>query len=518
MVKIERALVSVSDKNGIVDFAEALRSRGVELISTGGTAALLNDKGIPTVNVADITGFPEMLDGRVKTLHPNVHAGILARRDLPEHMAQLEKMKIKKIDMVVVNLYPFKETVLKPGSSLEDIIENIDIGGPSMIRAAAKNYNSVAVVTDPCFYGPILEEMDSNNGEIGTETLQRLMLAAYRSTAAYDCMISEYLGGIFPTEQFPKYLTIGMEKVQDLRYGENPSQAAAFYADPFTKGVAASRLEKLHGKEISFNNILDIESALSLLREFAERPCAVVIKHTNPCGIACADSIYDAFITAYNVDSLAAFGCVIGLNRECDVPTAEEISKHFVEIVMAPSFAPEALEILTKKKNVRIMRTNEAVTLADAPTLKMKYVKGGMLVQTADNSQVTRDNLSVVTNRAPTEEEIKTLLFANRVVKHIWSNTVILAKGERVVGIGAGQMSRVDSSFIAGHKAGEDAQGSVMASDAFFPFRDGVDEAAKVGATAIIQPGGSIRDEEVIQAANEHNMAMVFTGTRVFRH
>lgn len=360
--------------------------------------------------------------------------------------------------------------------------------------------------------------MDSSNGEIGEETLKRLMLEAYRSTAAYDCMISEYLGGVFPTEQFPKYLTIGMEKVQDLRYGENPSQAAAFYADPFTKGVAASRLEKLHGKEISFNNILDIESALSLLREFEERPCAVVIKHTNPCGIACADNIYDAFITAYNVDSLAAFGCVIGLNRECDVATADEISKHFVEIVMAPSFAPEALEILTKKKNVRIMRTNEAVTLADAPTLKMKYVKGGMLVQSADNSQVTRDNLRVVTNRAPTEEEIKTLLFANRVVKHIWSNTVILAKGERVVGIGAGQMSRVDSSFIAGHKAGEDAKGSVMASDAFFPFRDGVDEAAKVGATAIIQPGGSIRDEEVIQAANEHNMAMVFTGTRVFRH
>ncbi|WP_019176210.1 bifunctional phosphoribosylaminoimidazolecarboxamide formyltransferase/IMP cyclohydrolase [Methanomassiliicoccus luminyensis] len=518
LVKIERALISVSNKDGIVDFARGLKAHGVEIISTGGTAALLDKSGIKTVNISDVTGFPEMLDGRVKTLHPNIHAGLLARRDLPEHMEQLGKMGIKKIDMVVVNLYPFRQTVLKPNVSLEEIIENIDIGGPSMIRAASKNYGSVAVVTDPASYKPVLDEMNASGGSVGGETLKRLMLEAFRSTAAYDSMIAQYLGGVFPTEQFPHYLTLGMEKVQDLRYGENPSQAAAFYADPFTAGVAVSKMDKLHGKEISFNNVLDVESALSLLREFEDRACAVVIKHTNPCGIACDDNIYDAFITAYNVDPLAAFGCVIGLNRECDVRTAEEISKHFVEMVMAPSFEPAALDIMMKKKNIRLLRTNQPITLADAPKIKMKYIKGGMLVQTADNSQVTRENLRVVTKRQPTEEEIKAMLFANRVVKHIWSNTVILAKGERVVGIGAGQMSRVDSSFIAGHKAGENAKGSVMASDAFFPFRDGVDEAAKAGATAIIQPGGSIRDEEVIQAANEHDMAMVFSGARVFRH
>jgi phosphoribosylaminoimidazolecarboxamide formyltransferase/IMP cyclohydrolase len=344
------------------------------------------------------------------------------------------------------------------------------------------------------------------------------MLEAFRHAANYGAMIAQNLAGEFPGPLFPSIFTSGMEKVQDLRYGENPSQQAAFYGDPFVSGVAVARMKQLHGKELSFNNILDIEAALSLLREFEDRACAVVIKHTNPCGIACDDRIFEAFTIAYSVDPLAAYGCVIGLNRECDLPTAEEISKHFVEIVFAPSFEPAALEVLSRKKNIRIMITPGPITLADAPKFKMKYIKGGMLVQTADNSQVTEADLKVVTKRAPTLEEIKTMLFANRVCKHIWSNTVILAKGERVVGIGAGQMSRVDSSFIAAHKAGENAKGSVMASDAFFPFRDGVDEAAKAGATAIIQPGGSIRDQEVIDAANEHGMAMVFTGVRVFRH
>jgi phosphoribosylaminoimidazolecarboxamide formyltransferase/IMP cyclohydrolase len=517
LVKIERALISVSDKDGIVDFARGLKDHGVEIISTGGTALLLERSGIRTTGISEVTGFPEMLDGRVKTLHPNIHAGLLARRDSPEHMRQLEKIKVKKIDMVVVNLYPFKDTVLKPGVSLEEVIENIDIGGPSMIRAAAKNYSSVAVVTGPGRYTSLLEEINASGG-IGPETLKALMLEAFRHTANYDAMIAQHLAGEFPGPLFPSIFTSGMEKVQDLRYGENPSQQAAFYGDPFVSGVAVARMKQLHGKELSFNNILDIEAALSLLREFEDRACAVVIKHTNPCGIACDDRIFEAFTIAYSVDPLAAYGCVIGLNRECDLPTAEEISKHFVEIVFAPSFEPEALEVLSRKKNIRIMITPGPITLADAPKFKMKYIKGGMLVQTADNSQVTEADLKVVTKRAPTLEEIKTMLFANRVCKHIWSNTVILAKGERVVGIGAGQMSRVDSSFIAAHKAGENAKGSVMASDAFFPFRDGVDEAAKAGATAIIQPGGSIRDQEVIDAANEHGMAMVFTGVRVFRH
>ncbi len=518
MVKIERALISVSNKDGIIDFARGLKEHGVEIISTGGTALLLERNGVRTVSISDITGFPEMLDGRVKTLHPNIHAGLLARRDLPDHMHQLERMKIKKIDMVVVNLYPFKETALKPGASLEEVIENIDIGGPSLIRAASKNYRSVAVVTDPVQYAPVLEEMNASQGHLGEVTLQGLMLEAFRATANYDALIAQYLGGTFPGPIFPQTLNVGMEKVQDLRYGENPSQQAAFYGDPFATGVAVARMKQLHGKELSFNNILDIESALSLLREFEDRACAVIIKHTNPCGIACDDHIYDAFVVAYNVDPKAAYGCVIGLNRECDLRTAEEISKHFVEIVFAPSFDPQALELLSKKKNIRLMTTPGPITLADAPKIKMKYIKGGMLVQTADNGQVTAENLKVVTKRAPTEEEIKAMLFANRVCKHIWSNTVILAKGERVVGIGAGQMSRVDSSFIAAHKAGENAKGSVIASDAYFPFRDGVDEAARAGATAIIQPGGSIRDQEVIDAANEHGMAMVFTGVRVFRH
>jgi len=517
LVKIERALISVSNKDGIVDLARDLSDMGVELISTGGTASLLEKSGLRTVNISDVTGFPEMLDGRVKTLHPNIHAGLLARRDIPEHMDKLQEMGIRKIDMVVVNLYPFRETVLKPAVTLDEVIENIDIGGPSMIRAAAKNYESVAVVTNPGRYKGIVEEMRSTGG-IGDETLRSLMLEAFQSTANYDALIAQHLSGAFNGPKFPDRLTLGFEKVQDLRYGENPSQAAAFYADPFAAGVGASKMKQLHGKELSYNNILDIESALNLLREFESRPTAVVIKHTNPCGIASSDELFDAFTVAYNVDSLAAYGCVIGLNRKCDVRTAEEISKHFVEIVFAPEFEPEALDILCKKKNIRLMNTGGPIRHDDVPAFKYKLVKGGLLVQTVDNSILDPATLKVATTRAPTEEELRSMLFAWKVVKHVWSNTVILAKGERVVGIGAGQMSRVDSSFIAAHKAGEDAKGSVMASDAFFPFRDGVDEVAKAGATAIIQPGGSIRDAEVIEAANEHGMAMVFTGARVFRH
>jgi len=517
LVKIERALISVSNKDGLVEFARGLKDLGVEIISTGGTSALLERSGIPSMNVSDITGWPEMLDGRVKTLHPIVHAGILARRDSKEHMLQLEKMKIKRIDMVVVNLYPFKETVLK-GGSMDEIVENIDIGGPSMIRAAAKNYQGVAVVTDPARYPGLLEEMRSSAGEIKEETLKTLMLEAYRATAVYDAMISSYLGRIFPSGTFPPTLALGLDKAYDLRYGENPQQSAAFYTDPFSTGVSVGKSEKLHGKEISYNNVLDLESALELLREFEGRPTAVVIKHTNPCGIASADTICKAFTVAFNVDPLAAFGCVIGLNREVDVETAEQIGSHFVDCVIAPDYSADAMAILTKKKNIRLLRTTGQIVHDPNPEFKMKKVKGGLLVQTADTKPLDPGLLKIVTKRAPTEEETRSMLFAWRVCKHVWSNAIILAKDERVVGIGAGQMSRVDSAMIAGYKAKEEAKGAVMASDAFFPFRDGIDEAAKVGVTAVIQPGGSIRDEEVIKAADEHGMAMVFTGVRIFRH
>ncbi|OPX64554.1 MAG: bifunctional phosphoribosylaminoimidazolecarboxamide formyltransferase/IMP cyclohydrolase [Methanomassiliicoccales archaeon PtaB.Bin134] len=517
MVKIERAVVSVSDKEGIVDFCKGLSEMGVEIISTGGTARLLSSHRLKVVSISDHTGSPEMMDGRVKTLHPAIFAGLLARRDSEEHMRQLDAAGLKRIDMVVVNLYPFKQTVLKDGADLEEVIENIDIGGPSMIRAAAKNSDSVAVVTDPRRYAELLAEMRANGGELTASTLRSLMLEAFRSTAYYDSLIAAHLGAEFGDTSFPDTYCMGMEKRQDLRYGENPHQTAAFYVDPFARGVCVSRSEQLHGKELSYNNILDLESALELVREF-DRPTAIVIKHTNPCGVASADTLSEAFVRSYAVDPLAAYGCVIGLNRNVDLATATEISGHFVDCVIAPDFEPDALELLKKKKNIRLLRTNGPITHDESPEWRMKRIKGGLLVQTNRSLEVTPDMLKVVTKRAPTEEEVRGLLFANKVCKHVWSNSIILVKEETVVGIGAGQMSRVDSSMIAAHKAGQKAEGSVMASDAFFPFRDGIDTAAKAGVTAIIQPGGSIRDQECIDAANEHGMAMVFTGVRLFRH
>ncbi|MCG7844948.1 MAG: bifunctional phosphoribosylaminoimidazolecarboxamide formyltransferase/IMP cyclohydrolase, partial [Methanomassiliicoccales archaeon] len=473
--------------------------------------------GLKVVNISDYTGSPEMMDGRVKTLHPSIFAGLLARRDSAEHMRQLREAGLKPIDMVIVNLYPFKQTVLKVGEDLNEVIENIDIGGPSMIRAAAKNSESVAVVTDPSSYAALLQEMKESGGELASTTLRSLMLEAFRSTAYYDSLIAAHLGGVFGDGSFPETYSMGMEKRQDLRYGENPHQTAAFYVDPFARGVCVSRSEQLHGKELSYNNILDLESALELVREF-DRPTAIVIKHSNPCGVASADNIATAFVSAYNVDPLAAFGCVIGLNRNVDLATATEISRHFVDCVIAPDFDKDALDLLEKKKNIRLLRTNAPITHDESPEWKMKRIKGGLLVQTNKSVVITPADLKVVTKRAPTEEEVHAMLFANKVCKHVWSNSIILVKGETVVGIGAGQMSRVDSSMIAAHKAGEKAKGSVMSSDAFFPFRDGLDEAAKAGVTAVIQPGGSIRDQEVIDAANEHGMAMVFTGVRLFRH
>ncbi len=508
----------MSDKEGIVDLAMELASMGVELISTGGTAKLLKENGIAVVEVAEITGFPEMLDGRVKTLHPRLHAGILARRDLPEHMDAIAALDIGTIDMVVINLYPFKKTVLSSPDDLEAIVENIDIGGPSMVRAAAKNYKSVAVVTSPSQYPRIIESL--RDGGISESLRAELMVEAFIISANYDSMIADQLRRRFGGEPFPGSMPIPTEKFMELRYGENPDQKAAFYADPFTPGPTVAKAEQLHGKQLSFNNILDLDKAVDIAMDF-ERPTAVIMKHTNPCGLASADDIHDAFVTAYAVDPKSAFGCVICLNRECPESVAQEIreNKYFVEAIIAPDFEPGALDILLQRKNIRLLRTNSPIgPQARVRELKMKRIQGGMLVQTDEALRVSDEDLKVVTKRAPTAEETKALQFAWKLVKHVSSNSVVYVKEERAVGIGAGQMSRVDSAMIARIKGGDATQGSVMASDAFFPFRDGVDEAAKAGVTAIIQPGGSIRDEEVIQAADEHGMAMVFTGCRVFRH
>ncbi|MCK9322411.1 MAG: bifunctional phosphoribosylaminoimidazolecarboxamide formyltransferase/IMP cyclohydrolase [Candidatus Methanomethylophilaceae archaeon] len=516
MAQIKRAIISVSDKSGIVDFSKELSLLGVELISTGGTYKLLKENGVKVQEVSEITGFPEMLDGRVKTLHPKIHAGILARRDLPAHMESIKEKGIEPIDMVVVNLYPFKQTVLKEGSTIEEIVENIDIGGPSMIRAAAKNYRSVAVLTDPDQYPAVLEQLKINK-ELDQPLLEKLMAEAFITTANYDAMIAGQMYKKFCTG-FPKSFPIASEKVEDLRYGENPNQKAAFYKDPFTPGTSVAKAEQLHGKQLSYNNILDLDKSLDIAMDF-EKPTAVVMKHTNPCGLASADTIFEAFKTSYAVDPLSAFGCVICLNRNCDIPTAEEIAKYFVEAVICPDFEPGVVDLLEKKKNIRLLRTKTPISPAQRyREFKMKKVQGGLLVQTDDDVPIDPKNLKVITKRAPTEEEIAALLFAWKLAKHVTSNAVVFVKGERAVGIGAGQMSRVDSAKIAAMKANEPTAGSVMASDAFFPFRDGVDTAAAAGVTAIIQPGGSIRDQEVIDAANEHNMAMVFTGCRVFRH
>jgi phosphoribosylaminoimidazolecarboxamide formyltransferase/IMP cyclohydrolase len=516
LVKIKRAIISVSDKDGVLDFSRELTQMGVEIISTGGTYRLLRDNGIPVREVSEITGFPEMLDGRIKTLHPMIHGGILARRDMPEHLSAIESKGIVQIDMVVVNLYPFKETALKKGAAFEDIVENIDIGGPSMIRAAAKNYKSVAVVTNSDQYGVITEELRSNK-ELSGSTLERLMTEAFIATSDYESAIASYMFDRFG-EGFPRSFPIPSEKVEDLRYGENPNQRAAFYKTPFAKGTTVAKSEQLHGKELSYNNILDLDKALDIAMDF-ERPTAVVMKHTNPCGLASADSIFDAFETAYNVDPLSAYGCVICLNRNCDMKTAEMISRYFVEAVICPDYDPGTEEFLSKKKNIRLLRTNSPISPSERHReFKMKKVQGGLLVQTDENVNLDPKDLKVVTRRSPTPEETAALLFAWKLAKHVTSNAVVYVKGERAIGIGAGQMSRVDSAKIASMKANEPTDGSVMASDAFFPFRDGVDEAAKAGVTAIIQPGGSIRDKEVIDAADEHGMAMVFTGCRVFRH
>ncbi len=515
MKKVSRAIVSVTNKEGVAGFAKGLAAMGVEIISTGGTAELLKNSGVSVIPISSYTGFPEMLDGRVKTLHPKIHGGILAMRD--KHQSEMEKFDIPPIDMVVVNLYAFEDTVRR-GCTLEEAIENIDIGGPTMIRAAAKNFRDVACVTDPSDYSMILREMEEQGGALSEATRFYLAKKAFQLTARYDGAISNYLGAVDKggLRRFPDTFTVQFGKVQDLRYGENPHQEAAFYRGA---GGLLSQAKKLQGKELSYNNILDINSALALVNEF-EPPAAVIVKHNNPCGAAVSEKgLLDAYRDALACDSKSAFGGIVGFNRKVTEDVAGELSKIFLEAVAAPGYDEGALRILSKKKNLRVMESPAVSGREEAPRFEIKFVSGDVLLQTPDLDDYK--DIKTVTSRRPTPEELKALIFAWKVCKHVKSNAIILARGERTIGIGAGQMSRIDSTRIAVMKAadaGLETKGGVLASDAFFPFRDNVDMAAEHGISAIIQPGGSIRDEEVIKAAEEHGIAMVFTGMRHFRH
>jgi phosphoribosylaminoimidazolecarboxamide formyltransferase/IMP cyclohydrolase len=505
----KRALISVSNKEGITDFAQGLEKLGYEIISTGGTFKTLREAGVQAIKVADITGFPEILDGRVKTLHPAIHGGILALRT-EEHLQQLAANQIETIDLVAVNLYPFRETVSRPGVTLEEAIENIDIGGPAMVRAAAKNYENVIVVVQPEYYGQVLEALNSPGG-VGPELRLKLALAAFSHTAAYDSMISSYLGGL-GGEKFPATMSLSGEKLYELRYGENPHQKAAFYRSALgNQGLPGAR--QLNGKELSYNNIVDTEAALGLVREF-DQPACVIVKHTNPCGTAVARDLTTAYQQAFNADSMSAFGGIIALNRKVDRATAEKIVEPFMEVVVAPGYDDDALQILRTKKNLRVLE----LALDNGVQLQVKSVEGGFVVQEIDRHQLTRDSLQVVTDRSPTEEELEELFFAWKVVKHVKSNSIVVTRDGVTLGVGAGQMNRVGAARLALGQAGEQARGAVMASDAFFPFKDTVEVAAQSGITAIIQPGGSIRDEESIEECNRHGIAMVFTGIRHFKH
>ncbi len=512
-MKIKRALISVSNKDGVVELAKFLRAKGVEIISTGGTMKTIKEAGVPVTYVSEVTGFPEVMDGRVKTLHPFVHGGILAVRGNEKHQEEMQELGIKPIDMVVVNLYPFKETIAKPGVTEEEAIENIDIGGPAMIRAAAKNFEDVAVLVNPSSYGKVMQALEKE-GELPPELSKQLAEEAYRHTSEYDAAIASYLAKtLAPEEEYPQETAIFLEKVQDLRYGENPHQSAAFYRDKSEAGgIAAAK--QLHGKELSFNNIVDIEAAYRLASEF-EQPAAVIIKHTNPCGTGIGKDLAEAYGKALASDPVSAFGGIIGLNREVDKTTAQEVAKLFVEAVIAPGYSKEALVALEAKKNVRLL---ELPLLKAEAALDMKKVSGGMLVQKLDTDFAARGEMKTVSKRQPTDDEWEQMLFAMKVVKHVKSNAIVLARECRTVGVGAGQMNRVGAADIAIKQAGELVKGAVMASDAFLPFGDTVEAAAAAGITAIIQPGGSVRDEESIAAADKHGIAMVFTGMRHFKH
>jgi phosphoribosylaminoimidazolecarboxamide formyltransferase/IMP cyclohydrolase len=522
---VKRALLSVSDKTGLIDFARTLNSMGVDLLSTGGTFKSIQDAGIPVTEVSSYTGFPEMMDGRVKTLHPKVHGGLLGRRGTDD--AIMAEHGIKPIDLLVVNLYPFEATVAKANCSLEDAIENIDIGGPAMLRAAAKNHADVAVITDIADYGRIVEEMTTNNGQLSHATRFDLAIKTYETTSRYDGAIANYFGarlGDATFEQpadFPRTFSSQFVKAQGLRYGENPHQKAAFYTERNNTEASISTARQLQGKELSYNNIGDTDAALECVKSFV-KPACVIVKHANPCGVAVSlDGIRAAYDLAYATDPESAFGGIIAFNRPLDSDTMQAIiSRQFVEVIIAPEVSQEALNIAASKPNVRVMSCG-ALPETRTAFLDYKRVNGGLLVQSADMGMISSDDLKIVTQRIPTEAEVHDLVFAWKVAKYVKSNAIVYAKNRQTIGVGAGQMSRVNSARIAAIKAehaGLQVQGAVMASDAFFPFRDGIDNAAASGISCIIQPGGSMRDQEVIDAANEHGMAMVFTGMRHFRH
>lgn len=507
---IKTALISVSDKEGIVDFAKQLSRLGIGIIATGNTAKLLKKNKIKVALVSEITKLGEILDGRIKSIHPNIVAGILADRENKKHMNELKKLKISPIDLVVINFYPFEE-IIRGKAELSRAIENIDIGGPSLARAAAKNYKNVLVVVDPADYDYAIEKI---NNKINDEDKLRLAAKAFSYSANYDAIISAYFNAI-TKNQFPETLNLTFKKIQDLRYGENPYQNASFYRDVFADEICVSTAGQLQGKELSFNNILDVDAAFELVKEF-EEPAAAVIKHTNPCGVASAPTIEEAYRKAHETDPKSAFGSIVALNRGCDAETARLMKPLFIEVVICPKFDKGALEVLKEKKNLRLLETGAIKRQKTAYDLKK--VRGGILLQTGYFPEISEKSLKIATRRKPTKEELDALIFACKVNKHVKSNSIVLAKGNVTVGIGAGQMSRVDAVKLAVMKSGGKSHGSVMSSDAFFPFRDGIDEAAKAGVTAVIQPGGSLRDKEVIDAADEHNMAMVFTGIRLFRH
>ena len=515
MPKIKRAIISVYDKHGVVELAKALAEFDIEIISTGGTARHLLENGIKTTSISDLTGFPEILAGRVKTLHPRVFAGLLALRENKDQMAQIEKHDIATIDLVVVNLYPFETTIAHPDVTLNQALENIDIGGPSLIRAAAKNFPDVTVVTAQDQYRDVISELRNHNGETSPALRRALAASAFSVASDYDFAIAQYLNE--EHEKLSEQVAFRLAKVQSLRYGENPHQSAAFYKDACRDSYGLPAATQLHGKELSFNNIIDLDAAWSVAQDFSNT-CAVIIKHTNPCGVAVAESQEEAFLNAKATDPVSSFGGVIGFNRNLDKPTAAKIAEMFVEAVIAPGFQDGALEILKSKKNLRLLKMNPDEQFFE---LDLKRVYGGFLLQERDQKRLDDLELKVVSKRQPTDEERRALRFGWQVCKWVKSNAIVYANADRTIGIGAGQMSRVDSSTVAIQKArnmGLEIAGTIMASDAFFPFRDGVDAAAEAGATAIIQPGGSIRDEEVIKAADEHDMAMIFTGVRHFRH
>ncbi len=518
MIKIKRALISVSDKAGILDFAKELNKFGVEILSTGGTAKMLRENNIPAKEVSEYTGFPEMLDGRVKTLHPKIHAGLLALRENSEHMATIKKHNLGLIDMVVVNLYPFEKTTQKPGVSISEVIENIDIGGPSMLRSAAKNHQSVAVVCNPSRYAQVIEDLRQNNGALSEALMRDLGIEVFAHTSHYDAAINNYLSRFFKghavSGDFAQELTIGFEKIQELRYGENPHQKAAFYKEK-GKVDGLINIKQLQGKELSFNNILDLNSAFELVKEFVN-PAAVIVKHNNPCGVAEDKTLEKAYLAAWKCDQLSAFGGIVALNRKLDLKAAKVIAKSgFLECIIAPGFDKEALEIFKDKKNLRLL---EAYDLRPVEETDFKRVAGGLLIQDKDVATLDKNSLKVVTKKKPTKQEMESLIFAWKVAKHVKSNAIVLCRGTKTVGIGAGQMSRVDSVYISTKKAGKLAIGAVLASDAFFPKEDAIQLAAKFKIKAIIQPGGSIADDKIIQTADKYKIAMVTTGMRHFRH